>query len=257
LNEERRERQAARPEINLQAQADRMRSIASSLRGEHGETKLEETNPQQDAGQQAHEMVLAQESRFQEEREREEQRRQEDARRWTEQRQQEQRDRQQRQEAEQRAREEAERHQERLQRQMESERQLREQQQRQGQQQQQGSGSPTERPTSSRGMAFVPLRSLATAVERYHGDVGHYPTTEQGLAALFSRPADLPDPTRWQRAYVTGSQERTTTDPWGSPFRYASPGRDGRSFDIWSVGPDGVDGTADDVGHWMERRDLR
>jgi type II secretion system protein G len=98
------------------------------------------------------------------------------------------------------------------------------------------------------------LRVFASVIDTYKGDVGQYPTTEQGLAALYNRPADLPASANWQGAYRNRSA--STTDPWGNPYRYASPGKNGRAFDIWSVGPDGKDGTADDVGHWMSLNDL-
>jgi len=110
-----------------------------------------------------------------------------------------------------------------------------------------------------RTMAFGPLKQISSAVERYHRDVGQYPTTAQGLMALGSRPEELPDSANWHGPYLPQTpmmKERITTDPWGNPYRYASPGKDSRSFDIWSTGPDGVDNTADDVGHWMSLRDL-
>ena len=78
---------------------------------------------------------------------------------------------------------------------------------------------------------------IVSAVDRYNRNTGQYPTTEQGLAVLPSHAAGL-------------------VDLWGNPYQYARPGKNGRNFDIWSIGPDGIDGTTDDVGHWMERSDL-
>jgi hypothetical protein len=41
-------------------------------------------------------------------------------------------------------------------------------------------------------------------------------------------------------------------DPWGNRFNYAAPGRHNLDrFDVWSLGPDGQDGTADDIGNWI------
>ena len=105
--------------------------------------------------------------------------------------------------------------------------------------------------------ARMSLRSLANNVERYYRDTGQYPTTAQGFNALISRPAILPSSANWRGPYlIPSTQERSTTDPWGNKYQYSRPGKSGRPFDIWSLGPDGKDGTADDVGHWMEASDL-
>ena len=44
-------------------------------------------------------------------------------------------------------------------------------------------------------------------------------------------------------------------DPWGNPFQYEFPGRrNPDSYDLWSFGPDGVNGTADDIGNWPDQQ---
>jgi len=111
--------------------------------------------------------------------------------------------------------------------------------------------------TPTRLSAYGPIRQLVSAVDRYQRDLGQYPTTSQGLAALYVQPANLPASANWRGPYLAiVFRERMTTDPWGQPIRYASPGKNGRNYDIWSVGPDGIDGNADDVGNWMSLRDL-
>jgi len=88
---------------------------------------------------------------------------------------------------------------------------------------------------------------LCNALDLYRLDVGSYPTTGQNLKALHERPADLPDSANWQGPYLKGPPP---LDPWGRPYRYQSPGREGRGeFSVWSAGPNGVDATNDDIGH--------
>ena len=97
--------------------------------------------------------------------------------------------------------------------------------------------------------AFTYVKTLETAVKGYETDMGRAPTTEQGLAALITVPADVPNPGSWGGPYIESTA--TSKDPWGMEYQYVSPGRDGRPFDIWSYGPDMIDGTADDIGTWM------
>ena len=104
-------------------------------------------------------------------------------------------------------------------------------------------------------VVFVYVKTLKNAVERYTLDVGQPPTTEQGLQALIAMPPDLPNPNVWGGPYIC--PDASLLDPWGNEYRYASPGRDGRPFDVWSAGRDGIDGTDDDIGSWMDREMLR
>jgi general secretion pathway protein G len=84
--------------------------------------------------------------------------------------------------------------------------------------------------------------SMAVPLEAYKSAKGNYPTTEQGLTAL-TQP--LP---RTNQAPLKNLND----DPWGHAYQYAFPGKNNiGSYDLWSIGPDGVTGTADDVGNWQ------
>ena len=100
--------------------------------------------------------------------------------------------------------------------------------------------------------AKVQLSSLQMTLEMYHLNLGDYPTTEQGLEALLRSPADLPDAGSWNGPYLDG--ETLPLDPWQQPYQYEYPGtHDPDEPDIWSFGPDGMNGTDDDIGSWDER----
>jgi type II secretion system protein G len=95
--------------------------------------------------------------------------------------------------------------------------------------------------------ARAQMAMLRNALELYRLDVGSYPTTGQNLKALVEKPADLPEPANWQGPYP---KKPVPVDPWGKPYRYQSPGREGHGeYSVWSAGPDGVDATDDDIGH--------
>ena len=84
------------------------------------------------------------------------------------------------------------------------------------------------------------IDSLERALDQYRLDTGHYPTTEQGLAALNARPADEP---RWGGPYL---RKAVPPDPWGKPYLYRQPGEHGE-FDLYSFGKDGQPGGQDDA----------
>jgi len=86
-------------------------------------------------------------------------------------------------------------------------------------------------------------------LERYALDCKKFPTTEQGLEALVSKPADMDENVAWDGPYVTGEIPK---DPWGNDYQYAYPPERGTGDnpDIWSYGPDGEDNTEDDICSW-------
>jgi len=95
-------------------------------------------------------------------------------------------------------------------------------------------------------LAKAQIDALEKALEQYRADVGRFPTTEQGLAALMTRPANE---ARWDGPYL---KRGLPADPWGRAYLYKQPGEHGE-LDIWSLGRDGqVGGSGDaaDVSNW-------
>jgi|TARA_B100000900_G_C20236962_1_gene576275 general secretion pathway protein G len=91
------------------------------------------------------------------------------------------------------------------------------------------------------------IQALHASLIRYKTKGGLYPTTGQGLQSLVTRPADGPQP----RSYKSLIRKEALIDPWGSEYRYLRPGKyNPETYDIYSVGPDGQDGTEDDIGNW-------
>jgi general secretion pathway protein G len=90
------------------------------------------------------------------------------------------------------------------------------------------------------------IDALEKALDQYRLDVGHYPTTEQGLNALMVRPAEE---TKWQGPYL---KKAVPMDPWSHPYQYKSPGEHGE-VDLLSFGKDGQPGGSDeaaDITNW-------
>ncbi len=79
------------------------------------------------------------------------------------------------------------------------------------------------------------IQRLAGVLDLYELDVGSYPSTDQGLQALVSKPTDA---TNWNGPYLKG--EGLPQDPWGHAFQYRSPSnRPNHTYDLYSLGPDG------------------
>jgi general secretion pathway protein G len=92
-------------------------------------------------------------------------------------------------------------------------------------------------------------QSLKTPLMTYRFQMGGYPSTEEGLAALMVAPGNKAD--RWRGPYLIEGTKVPVLDPWGEPYQYRFPGvhnKDG--YDLWSKGPDKTDGTDDDIGNW-------
>ena len=90
------------------------------------------------------------------------------------------------------------------------------------------------------------VQAISTCLQRYEALAGRMPTSEQGIAALVEKPTSDPVPERW-----TMYLKDMPTDPWKQPYKYVFPAVKSKDpFDLWSVGPDGQDGTADDIGNF-------
>ena len=95
-------------------------------------------------------------------------------------------------------------------------------------------------------IAKAQIDSLEKALDEYRLDVGAYPTTEQGLEALNTRPQNLD---KWAGPYL---KKAVPLDPWGASYVYKSPGEHGE-YDLLSYGKDGQpggSGEAADVTSW-------
>ena len=95
-------------------------------------------------------------------------------------------------------------------------------------------------------IAKAQIDAIEKALDQYRLDVGSYPTTEQGLAALNTRPQNLD---KWAGPYL---KKAVPPDPWGARYLYKSPGDHGE-YDLQSLGSDGQAGgvgEAADVTSW-------
>jgi general secretion pathway protein G len=99
-----------------------------------------------------------------------------------------------------------------------------------------------ERPEDARRLkAKVDIRTIESALKLYKIDNGFYPTTEQGIEALITKPDTPPVPNRWKEGgYLEGNA--VPKDPWSNPYYYVSPADDGRDYEIVSYGRDGEAG---------------
>lgn len=104
------------------------------------------------------------------------------------------------------------------------------------------------------GKAQTEIGNLRVSLSKFLVDVGRYPSTEEGLDALWRSPSQ--DITNWRGPYV---QDPITTDPWGNDYVYRSPGtRYGYDYDLISYGRDGKLGGVEldkDITNWVDEEE--
>lgn len=95
--------------------------------------------------------------------------------------------------------------------------------------------------------AKLQIEDFGAALDLYRLEVGHYPSSSEGLKALVDKPANA---SNWNGPYL--KKKQIPDDPWGFEYHYRSPGEHG-TYDIYSLGSDnatGGDGEAKDVASW-------
>ena len=96
--------------------------------------------------------------------------------------------------------------------------------------------------------AQTDISTLMNALKTYKLDNGRYPSTDQGLQALVTKPTTGSIPNGWK-----GYLDKLPTDPWHNPYQYANPGTHGE-IDVFSFGADGQpggEGDDADIGSWQ------
>ena len=96
-------------------------------------------------------------------------------------------------------------------------------------------------------IAKAQIEAFEKSLDTYRLDVGRYPSSEEGLAALLTVPATAGP--KWNGPYL---KKAVPLDPWGHPFQYRAPGPKGE-FEILSLGRDGQPGGSGedaDIGSW-------
>jgi len=95
--------------------------------------------------------------------------------------------------------------------------------------------------------AQADINTFKTSLGLLEMDCGSYPATDQGLQALVTQPSNC---TNWKGPYIESGKIKD--DPWSHKYIYKCPGEKlPHSFDLYSAGPDGVEGNDDDIGNWQ------
>lgn len=91
------------------------------------------------------------------------------------------------------------------------------------------------------------IKNIGVALDLFKIDMGRYPSSEEGLAALINQPTNLK---LWKGPYLDKGTK--LTDPWGNVYIYKTPGGHGE-YDLYSFGADGAEGGAgdnEDIVNW-------
>ena len=98
--------------------------------------------------------------------------------------------------------------------------------------------------TAKGATARAQIEMLGAALDAFRLDTGRYPSTEQGLVALWEQPSLPPRPVNWRGPYL---RKPVPADPWGASYVYRAPGTESRTgYDLFSLGADGKPGGVGD-----------
>ncbi|MGJ8671567.1 type II secretion system major pseudopilin GspG [Rubritalea sp.] len=93
--------------------------------------------------------------------------------------------------------------------------------------------------------AETDIQTVNAALMNYNTLAGRYPTSEQGIEALVSKPTTAPKPRRYPSKPFL---KAIPMDPWGNPYAYKMPGsQDPTTYEVLSYGADGKPGGDDDI----------
>ena len=96
--------------------------------------------------------------------------------------------------------------------------------------------------------ARTDISNIELVLDQFEVDVGRFPTSDEGIRALIEAPASAQ---KWLGPYL---KRGVPLDPWGHPYVYRYPGQHNPAgCDIYSLGPDGREGT-DDIDNWTQQR---
>ncbi len=88
--------------------------------------------------------------------------------------------------------------------------------------------------------------NISSALELFEMDAGRFPTTDEGLEGLITKPSDVSE---WTGPYL--KKKKIPQDPWKNEYLYVSPGsKNEDSYDLSSMGPDKKENTDDDITNW-------
>ena len=97
--------------------------------------------------------------------------------------------------------------------------------------------------------AQTQISTFKTALDMFETDNGYYPKGKSGLLDLIQQPREAQS---WHGPYLQ-NESGIPDDPWGHTYIYVCPGKHNpSSYDIISMGPDGREGTDDDITNWQQ-----
>ena len=101
--------------------------------------------------------------------------------------------------------------------------------------------------TANINLTKTAISNVIDALDQYYVDNHDYPTTDQGLDALVHKPSGGRAPENYPEE---GYMKKVPKDSWGHEYNFANPGSHGDKIEVWSNGPDGQEGSDDDIVSW-------
>jgi general secretion pathway protein G len=105
-------------------------------------------------------------------------------------------------------------------------------------------------------LAQIEMDSIEDALRQFRIAFGRYPSEDEGLAVLWDKDAFAPEDEALSDEWTAFLEDAKPNDVWGNEWGYRAESEYDQDYDLWSNGPDGEEGTDDDITNWDEDAEL-
>jgi general secretion pathway protein G len=109
-----------------------------------------------------------------------------------------------------------------------------------------------QRDTANQGQAKIQMSNIENGLQNFYLAFNRFPTDDEGLAVLWSRDALVVETEEEEALWQPFLEKPASQDPWRNEWGYRSEPEFGMRYDLWSNGPDGEEGTDDDITNWTD-----
>lgn len=109
-----------------------------------------------------------------------------------------------------------------------------------------------QRDTANKGQAKIQMSNIEDGLQNFYLAFNRFPTDDEGLEVLWNQQALVVETEEEEALWQRFLEKPAPVDPWRNAWGYRAESEFGLRYDLWSNGPDGEEGTEDDITNWTE-----